>query len=63
MPRPKLTYKDRCEKAHENMLNSMVFIYNCASHDDEEQYMRLKTAYGFLAEMLKNLDKKFENKP
>lgn len=62
MPRPKLTFEDRVQKAHENMLNSMVFLYTCASHDDKEQYMRLKTAYGFLAEMLKNLDKKFEEK-
>ncbi len=61
MPRPKLTFEDRVQKAHENMLNGMVFLYTCASHDDKEQYMRLKTAYGFLDEMLKNLDKKFKD--
>lgn len=62
MPRPKLTPEDRIKKEHENMLNGMIFLYTRALENDKEQYMRLKTAYGFLADMLKQLDEKFNGK-
>ena len=62
MPRPKLTYEDRCEKAHENFLNNMMFLYTAASHDDEEQYKRLKVGMSFLKVLMERLDEKFEKK-
>ena len=62
MPRPKLTYEDRCRKANEDFLNNMMFLYNAASHDEYEQYQRLKVAMGFLKILLERLDKKFEEK-
>ena len=62
MPRPKLTYEDRIKKQYENMMNGMMFLYTAASQEDKEQYMRLKAAYGFLAEMLKKLDEKYNEK-
>tara|TARA_B100000674_G_scaffold470946_1_gene459292 strand:+ start:105 stop:296 length:192 start_codon:yes stop_codon:yes gene_type:complete len=62
MPRPKLTDEDRIKKAHENMLNGMMLLYTKALEKDKEQYMRLKIAYGFLADMLKQLDEKYNGK-
>lgn len=59
MPRPKLTPEDRITKAHEDMLNGMIFLYTCASENDKKQYMRLKTAHEFLTEMLKKLNEKY----
>ena len=61
MPRRKLTSEQLEEKAHADMLNNMMKIYNQASHNNKKQYIRLKTAYGFLAEMLKMLDEKYKS--
>jgi len=61
MPRPKITEEDRIEKAHEDMLNGMIFLYRKGWEKDKQQYMRLKTAYEFLADMLKQLDEKYKS--
>ena len=38
MPRRKLTYEQLEEKAHADMLNNMMKIYNQASHNNKKQY-------------------------
>ena len=62
MPRPKLTDEDRIKKAHENMLNGMMFLYTKALEKDKDQYMRLKVAHGFLTDMLKELNGRYDEK-
>jgi len=61
MPRPKITEEDRIKKAHEDMLNGMMLLYRKGWEKDKNQYMRLKTAYEFLADMLKQLDEKYKS--
>ena len=62
MPRPKLTDEERINKTHEDMLDGMIFLYRKAWEKDKNQYMKLKTAYEFLGDMLKQLGEKFNGK-
>ena len=62
MPRSKYNDEDHLKKAHENMLNGMMSLYTKALEKDKDQYMRLKVAHGFLADMLKELDGRYNEK-
>lgn len=44
------------------MLNGMMFLYTKALEKDKDQYMRLKVAHGFLTDMLKELNGKYDEK-
>ena len=46
----------------ENMLNGMMLLYSKALEKDKDQYMRLKVAHGFLTDMLKELNGKYDEK-
>ena len=62
MPRSKKTPEQLEEKAHADMINNMMTLYKQASNNNRKQYMRLKVAHGFLVEMLKILDKKYNDR-
>ena len=62
MPRSKKTPEQLERKAHEDMINSMMTMYMQASENNKTQYMRLKATHRFLIEMLKILDKKYNDR-